>query len=105
MFCGSPILGLPKKKIRVMYPNAASYVDENIDQVYIAHEKEKKRAYHQLVIQMEKGTITPQGVLAVNEADRHHKQIAFLIAEKRRESYVDDRNYIRTRIEERFNCN
>ena len=28
---------------RIMHPNAPSYVDKSIDQVYIAHEKEKKR--------------------------------------------------------------
>ena len=41
--------------IRVMHPNAPSYVDKSIGQVYIAHEKEKKRAYSERVIQMEKG--------------------------------------------------
>ena len=33
-----------------------------------------------------------------NKADRHHKRIASLIAEKRRESYADVLNYIRTRL-------
>ena len=85
--------------IRVMHPNAPSYVDKSIDQVYIAHEKEKKRAYNERVIQMEKGTFTPivtsmsEGVTG-NEADRHHKRIASLIAEKRREGYADVLNYI-----------
>ena len=45
--------------IRVMHPIATSYVDKSIDQVYIAHEKEKKRAYNEQVIQTEKGTFTP----------------------------------------------
>ena len=47
--------------IRIMHPNAPSYVDKSIDQVYIAHEKENKRAYSERVIQMEKGTFTPIG--------------------------------------------
>ena len=42
-----------------MGPNAPSYVDKSIDQVYIAHEKEEKRAYNERVIQMAKGTFTP----------------------------------------------
>ena len=88
--------------IRVMHLNAPSYIDKSIDQVYIAHEKEKKRAYNERVIQMEKGTFTPivmstSGGVG-NEADRHHKRIASLIAEKRRESYADVLNYIRTRL-------
>ena len=32
------------------------------------------------------------------EADRHHKRIASLIARKRRQSYADALNYIRTRL-------
>ena len=47
---------------------------------------------------MEKDTFTPivmstSGGVG-NEADRHHKRIASLIAEKRRESYADVLNYI-----------
>ena len=54
------------------------------------------------MIQMEKGAFTPivmstSGGVG-NEADRHHKQIASLIAEKKRESYADVPNYIRTRL-------
>ena len=91
--------------IRIMDPNAPSCVDKSIDQVYIAHEKEKKRAYNERVIQMEKDTFTPI-VMSTSggvrkEIDRHHK--------RRRDSYADVLNYIRTRlrlfIEERFNCN
>ena len=84
-----------------MHPKAPSYVDKNIDQVYTAHEKEKKRAYNERVIQMEKGTFIPivmstsEGV--GHEADRH-KRIASLIVEKRRESYADVLSYIRTRL-------
>ena len=47
---------------------------------------------------MEKDTFTPivmstSGGVG-NEADRHHKRIASLIAEKRREGYADVLNYI-----------
>ena len=71
-----------------MHPNAPSYVDKSIDQVYTAFEKEKKKAYNERVIQMEKGTSNPivmstSGGVG-NEADRHHKRITPLIAEKRR---------------------
>ena len=63
--------------IRVRHTNAPSYFDKSIDQVFNALEKEKKRAYNERVIQMEKGTFTPI-VMSMsggvgNEADRHHK--------------------------------
>ena len=49
-----------------------------------------------------KGTFTPivmstSGGVG-NDADRHHKRIASLIAEKIRESYADVLDYIRTRL-------
>lgn len=64
--------------------------------------KEKKRAYNERVIQKEKGTFTAS-VMSTSggvgiEADRHHKGIASLIAEKRRESYADVLNYIGTKL-------
>ena len=40
--------------IRVMHPNAPSYVDKSIDQVYTPLEKEKKRAYNERMTQMER---------------------------------------------------
>ena len=88
--------------IRVMHPNAPSYVDKSIDQVYTPLEKEKKRAYNERMTQMAKGTLTPivmstSGGVG-NEADRYLKRIAPLIAEKRRESYVDVLNYFRKRL-------
>ena len=51
---------------------------------------------------METGTFTPI-VMSMSggvdiEADRHHKRIASLIAEKRRESYVDFLNCIIARL-------
>ena len=62
--------------------------------------KEKKRAYNERVILMEKDTFTPivistSGGVGI-EADRHHKRIASLIARKRRQSYADALRYIMT---------
>ena len=63
--------------------------------------KEKKRAYNEQVILMEKGTFTPVVMLTSEgvgiEADRHHKRIASLIARKRRRNNADALN-IRTRL-------
>ena len=88
--------------IRVMHPNAPSYKDKDISQVYRQHEKEKKRTYNERVIQVEKGSFTPIvmstfGGMGV-EAERFHKRIAQLIAQKRKEDYSSVVNYIRTRL-------
>ena len=45
--------------VRVMHPNSPSYRDKNKEQLYIQHEKEKKRMYNQRIIQVEKASFTP----------------------------------------------
>ena len=88
--------------IRVMHPNSPSYKDKSIDQLYSTHENEKKNSYLERVIQVEKASFTPIVLSTYGgvgpEADRHHKRIATLIAEKKNESYSDVINYIRTRL-------
>ena len=88
--------------IRIMHPNAPSYVNKPIEQVYRMHERDKKRTYNERVLQVEKGSFTPIvgstfGGMG-DEANKHHKRIASLIAEKKNESYADVINYIRTRL-------
>ena len=88
--------------IRVMHPNSPSYLNQPLDQLYTRHENEKKRSYLERVLQVEKGTFTPV-VFSTSggtgkEADRHHKRIATLIAQKKNESYAAVLNYIRTRL-------
>ena len=88
--------------IRVMHPNAPSYADKSIEQVHVMHENEKKRAYNERVLQIEKGSFTPIVASTFGgmgkEANRHHKRIATLIAIKKNESYGDVINFIRTRL-------
>lgn len=88
--------------IRVMHPNAPTYINKNIEQVYVHHEREKKRQYNERVLQIEKGTFTPIVMSTTggmgNEANRHHKRIATLISNKRNENYADVMNYMRTRL-------
>ena len=88
--------------IRIMHPNAPSYVKKNINQVYRAHEKEKKRTYNERIIQVEKASFTPIVMSTFGgmgeEAARFHKRIAQLISEKRKESYSHVISYIRTRL-------
>ena len=88
--------------IRIMHPNAPSYVNKPVEQVYLTHENEKKRMYNERVLQVEKASFTPIvgstfGGMG-NEAHKYHKRIATLIAEKRNESYADVINYVRTRL-------
>ena len=88
--------------IRIMHPNAPTYANKPIEEVYVLHEKEKKRHYNERVLQIEKGSFTPIvgstfGGMG-EEANRHHKRIAFLIAEKKNENYADVISYIRTRL-------
>ena len=88
--------------IRIMHPNSPSYVDKPIEQVYAAHEQEKKRCYNERVLQVEKGSFTPIVGSTFggwgNEAQIYHKRIATLIAMKKNEEYADVMNYIRTRL-------
>ena len=88
--------------IRIMHPNAPTYVNKPIEKVYEMHETEKKRNYNERVLQIEKGSFTPIvgstfGGMG-KEAERHHQRIASLIAAKRNEEYADVINYVRTRI-------
>ena len=68
--------------IRVMHPNCPTYVNDPIEQVYVMHENEKKRAYNERVLQVEKGSFTPIVASTFGgmgkEARRHHKRIATL---------------------------
>ena len=88
--------------VRIVHPNAPSYINKPIDKVYESHEKEKKRMYNERVIQVEKGSFTPIvmstfGGMGV-EAKRYHKRIATLISLKRGERYSDVVNFLRTRM-------
>ena len=91
--------------IRVFHPNAPSYKNKSIEQLYTSHEQEKKRAYNERVLQVEKGSFTPIVMSTAGgmskEAAKHHRRIAQLIADKRKEEYSHVMSYLRTRL--RFN--
>ena len=88
--------------IRVMHPNSPSYINKDIRQVYRAHELEKKRTYNERIIEVEKGSFTPIVVSTFGgmgqEAEKFHKRLAQLIANKRNEQYSCVVNYMRTRL-------
>ena len=45
--------------VRVFHPNADSYRDLELQQIYRNHENEKKRLYSRRVLDIEQGTFTP----------------------------------------------
>ena len=88
--------------IKVINPNAPSNAAKQIDQMYVSHEREKKRDYNARIIEVEKGTFTPV-VFSCNggaapEASRLLKTIAQKIATKRSESYSKSISFVRRRI-------
>ena len=88
--------------VRVMHPNSASYIDKTPEQIYLQHEREKKRKYNDRVLQVEKGSFSPLIFSTTGgmgpESTRYHKKVAELISVKRGESYADVMNYIRTSL-------
>ena len=86
--------------VRVMHPNSPSYKDMAPEQIYSKHEREKKAAYNDRVLQIERGSFTPlifstTGGMGL-ESTKYHKRVAELIAAKRGEQYSDVMNHIRT---------
>ena len=70
--------------VRVFYPNAESYKDLTIQQIYRKHEDEKKRSYANRVLEVEQGTFTPlffttTGSMA-DECKRFHSRLAELVS-------------------------
>ena len=88
--------------VRVMHPNSPSYEDKTPEQLYKKHEQEKKAAYNDRVLQIEKGSFTPLIFSTTGgmgpESIKYHKRVAELISEKRGEQYCHVVNHIRTRI-------
>ena len=88
--------------VRVFHPNAESYKDLTIQQLYRKHEDEKKRLYANRVLEVEQGTFTPlvfttTGGMAV-ECKRFHSRLAELIAIKKGEEYSTTMSWIRSKV-------
>ena len=88
--------------VRVFEPCCKSYDNLEPVRIYAQHERQKKLEYNDRVINVERGTLTPLIFSTTGgwgrEATRFHKQMARLIAEKRRQEYGDVMNFIRKRI-------
>ena len=88
--------------VKVFHPNCPSYKDKNLDKTYEEKETEKKKAYQQRVLQVQKATFTPlvfttSGGMA-SECTRFHKKIAQLISLKTKEEYSQVMHHLRTRL-------
>ena len=88
--------------VRIVHPNAPSHMGKDISKIYKQNEDEKKRAYNQRIIQVEKATFTPlvfstTGGMAP-ECTLFHKKVAEHIATKTKEEYSDVMNHLRTRL-------
>ena len=77
--------------IRVGHPNAKSHMAKSLEALYKENEQEKKRAYNDRVIQVEKSSFTPLVFLTTGgmgpECERLNKRLAELISNKSSERY------------------
>ncbi len=85
--------------VRVFHPNAPSYKDKTINELYVLHEIQKISAYQDRVLQVEKASFTPlvystHGGMG-KQASAFHKRVARLLSEKTKESYNDIMNCMR----------
>ncbi len=88
--------------IRVLHPQAPSNDNKSLLQMYLSHEREKKRSYNQRVLQVEKGSFTPlvfstAGGMAP-EATRFFKHLAQKISIRKNQKYSDVIAFIRRRL-------
>ena len=88
--------------VRVVHPNSPSYRGKKIEKIYEQHEKEKKQAYNNRILQIEKATFTPlvfstSGGMA-GECLKFHRKLAEHISNKTKEEYSHVMNHLRTRL-------
>ena len=88
--------------VRVLHPNAKSYINTAPATLFSNHEKEKMRKYNSRVITVEGGSFTPLVYSTFGgwapQAVKYHKRLAQMISNKRNEDYKDVINHIRTRV-------
>ena len=88
--------------VRVCHPNADSYRDLDLKQIYKQHENDKKRLYTQRVMNVEQGTFTPLVFTTTGgmgeECKRYHNRLAELVAAKKGEVYANTVSWIRSKV-------
>ena len=77
--------------VRVLHPNAPSYLSSTTSALCQKHEKQKMKKYNLRILTVEKGTFTPLVYTTFGgcgpQASAYHKRLAHLIAKKRNEEY------------------
>ena len=88
--------------VRVLHPNAPSYISTGMGQLYRRHEQEKMGKYNSRVITVERGSFTPLIYTTFGgwgpQATRYHKRLAEKIAHKRNEKYSDVLCHMRVKL-------
>ena len=88
--------------VRLCQPNADSYRDLTLKQIYKKHENDKKRQYAQRVMEIEQGTFTTLVFMTTggmaDECVKYHSRLAELIATKKGESYSSAISWIRAKV-------
>lgn len=88
--------------VRIFNSRAPTNKCLSVEKVLKKHEDEKKRAYGERILQVEKSYFTPvvfstSGIIG-NEADKFYKQVANRLSDKTGQSYADSIRYIRQRL-------
>ena len=87
---------------KVFNPMATTNWQMDIPAMYVHHEKLKKKAYNERILQVEKGTFTPLVFScsggASPEASKFIKSLSAKLSVKRQESYAATVNFVRRRI-------
>ena len=88
--------------VRVTHPTVASHLKKSMEALYRENENEKKRAYNDKVMNIEKGAFTPLVFSTTGgmgpECTRLNKQLAELISQKTSEVYAHVMWHLRTRL-------
>ena len=88
--------------MRICQPNADSYRDTDLNQIYRQHETEKRRQYASRILEVEQATFKPlvfsttAGMAA--ECKRYHSRLAELLVTTKGESYATTMSWIRARV-------
>ena len=88
--------------VRVTHSGAKSNSTVPLEQLLKRNENEKKRKYSSRVINTEKSSFVPlvystAGSVAP-ECEKHHKRLAEMISNRRKEKYADIINFVRTKV-------
>lgn len=88
--------------VRVTNPGAATQSQKSIEKILQKHEREKKRAYNERIMNVEHGTFTPLVFTVLGgmgqENEKYHKHLADKIATKSEDDYSKVVNYIRCKV-------